>query len=74
MGIQLSDLVENVVGIEEIARYEQFLLFQQRFQKLLLMCQNEYICSKGLILKGYFSLTDCHMFFCFFFKINVFKL
>ena len=34
MGIQLSDLVENVVGKEEIARYEQFLLFQQCFQKL----------------------------------------
>ena len=34
MGIQLSDLVENVVGKEEIARYEQFLLYQQCFQKL----------------------------------------
>ena len=33
-GIQLSDSVENIVGKEEIARYEQFLLFQQRFQKL----------------------------------------
>ena len=34
MGIQLSDLVENIVGREEIARYEQFLFFQQCFQKL----------------------------------------
>ena len=34
MGIQLSDLVENIVGKEEIARYEQFLLFPQCFQKL----------------------------------------
>ena len=34
MGIHLSDLVENIVGIEEIARYEQFLLFPQCFQKL----------------------------------------
>ena len=34
MGIQSSDLVENIVGREEIARYEQFLLFQQCFQKL----------------------------------------
>ena len=34
MGIQLSDLVENIVGKEEIAQYEQFLLFQQCFQKL----------------------------------------
>ena len=34
MGIQLPDLVENIVGKEEIARYEQFLLFPQCFQKL----------------------------------------
>ena len=35
MGIQLSDLAENIVGKEEIARYEQFLLlFPQCFQKL----------------------------------------
>ena len=34
MGIQLSDLVENIVGKEEIARNEQFLLFLQYFQKL----------------------------------------
>ena len=33
-GVQLSDLVENIVGKEEIARYEQFLLFPQCFQKL----------------------------------------
>ena len=32
MGIQLSACVENIVGKEEIARYEQFLLFAQRFQ------------------------------------------
>ena len=34
MGIQLSNWVENIVGIGEIARYEQFLLFPQCFQKL----------------------------------------
>ena len=34
MGIQLSDLVENIVGKEEIARNEQFLPFQQCFQCL----------------------------------------
>ena len=34
MGIQLLDLAENIVGKEEIARYEQFLLFPQCFQKL----------------------------------------
>ena len=33
MGIQLSDVVENIVEKEEIACYEQFLLFP-RFQKL----------------------------------------
>ena len=34
MGTQVSDCVENIVGKEEIARYEQFLLFPQCFQKL----------------------------------------
>ena len=34
MEIQLSDLVGNTVGKEKIARYEQFLLFPQCFQKL----------------------------------------
>ena len=34
MGIQLSDLVENIVAKGEIALYEQFLLFPQCFQKL----------------------------------------
>ena len=34
MGIHLSDLVENIVGKEEMTRYEPFLLFPQCFQKL----------------------------------------
>ena len=35
MGIQISDSVKkNIVGKGEIARYEQFLLFPQCFQKL----------------------------------------
>ena len=34
MGVQLSDLVENIVEKEEIACYEQFLFFPQCFQKL----------------------------------------
>ena len=34
MGIQLSDLVENIEGKEEIARYEQFLLFPTMFPKV----------------------------------------
>ena len=32
-GTQLSKWVENTVGKEEIAHYEQFLLFPQCFQK-----------------------------------------
>ena len=34
MGTHFSDWVENTVGKEEIARYEQSLLFPQCFQKL----------------------------------------
>ena len=34
MGIQLPDKVENFVGKGSVARYEQFLLFPQCFQKL----------------------------------------
>ena len=34
MGIQLSDWVENIVEKGEIARYNQFLLSPQCFQKL----------------------------------------
>ena len=34
MGIQVSNRVKNIVGKEEIARYEQFLLFPQYFRKL----------------------------------------
>ena len=33
MGIKFSDQVENIVGNEEIARHEPFLLFPQCFQK-----------------------------------------
>ena len=66
MGIQLSDWVENIVGKGEIARYEQFLLFPQCFQKLSVadpvMYQNKYLWSKGLIATSYnkFSLTHHH--------------
>ena len=34
MGIQLSDLVVNIVGKGEITRYEQFLPFPLSFQEL----------------------------------------
>ena len=37
MGIQFSDRVENIVEKEEIAGYEQFLLFPQCFQKLFVV-------------------------------------
>ena len=41
MGIQLSDLVENIVGKREIACYETFLLFPQCFQKLSIVDASE---------------------------------
>ena len=37
MWIQLSNGVENIVGKREIARYEQFLIYPQCFQKLSLV-------------------------------------
>ena len=37
MVIQFSDSVENIVGKEEIARYEQFLRFPQCFQNLFVV-------------------------------------
>ena len=40
MRIQLSDWVENIVGKEEIARKEQFLLFPQCCQKLSVDASN----------------------------------
>ena len=44
-------MIENTVGKEEIARYEQFLLFPQCFQRLLLQTRK----NQGLLGKG---LTD----------------
>ena len=43
MGIQLSDRVENIVGKGEIARYEQFLLFPQSFQKLTVVDVSKWV-------------------------------
>ena len=43
MGIHLSDLVENIVRKEEIARYEQFLLFPQCFQKLSIVDASKWV-------------------------------
>ena len=42
-GVQLSDWVENIVGKEEIARYEQFLLFPQCFQKLFVFDASKWV-------------------------------
>ena len=44
-GRKLSKRVENTVGKGEIARYEQFLLFSQCFQK---RCQKLSLCGNGL--------------------------
>ena len=47
--VLLYDFVENIMGKEEIAHNEQFLLFPHCFQKLSFAdAQNEYLWSKGL--------------------------
>ena len=62
-GRKLSKQVENIVGKGEIARYEQFLLFPQCFQKVCFPGA-----SKGVIVwewvktMFYFNHT-CHNFF-----------
>ena len=43
MRIEFYDWVENIVGIEEIARYEQFLLFPQCFQKLSVVDELKWV-------------------------------
>ena len=42
-GIYLFDWVENIVGKGEIARYEQFLLFPQCFQKLSVFDASKWV-------------------------------
>ena len=44
---KLSKQIENTVGKGEIARYEQFLLFPQCFQKACLR-QKVSLCGNGL--------------------------
>ena len=46
MGIQLFDWEENIVGKGEIANYEQFLLFPQFFQKLLVVDASKWVSIK----------------------------
>ena len=48
MGIQLSDLVENIVRKQEIACYRQFLLFPRCFHMLSVV---EYLWSKRLNIR-----------------------
>ena len=48
-GKKLSKRVENTVGKGEIARYEQFLLFPQYFQKT---CTIDKEKNQGLFGKG----------------------
>ena len=43
MGIQLSGWVENIVGIGEIARNKQFLIFPQCFQQLSVVYASKWI-------------------------------
>ena len=50
-GETLFKKVKNTVGKGEIARYEQFLLFLQCFQKPVLQtCKNKGLFGKGLKL------------------------
>ena len=44
--IQFSDWVENIVGKEEIACYEQFLLFPKCFQKLSVLDALKWVWRK----------------------------
>ena len=51
-GRKLSERVENTVGKGEIARYEQFILFPQCFQKVSL-------CGNGLTLYPTAKIWTC---------------
>ena len=55
-GRKLSKQVENTVGKGEIARYEQFLLFPQCFQKA---CFPEV--SKGVIVWEWVNVVYCYI-------------
>ena len=46
MEIKLSTRVENIVGKGQIARYEQFLLFPQCFQKVSLIDVSKCVSMK----------------------------
>ena len=46
MEIQIPDRVENIVGKEEIAFNELFLLFPQCFQKLSVVDASKLVCME----------------------------
>ena len=46
---KFSKLVENTVGMEEIARYEQFLLFPQCLQNT---CNRRHVKTRACLRKG----------------------
>ena len=49
IGRKLSKRVENTVGKEEIARYEQFLLFHRVFKRLVSQGRQKVsMCGNGL--------------------------
>ena len=56
--MQLSDWVENIVGKGEIAHYEQFLLFPQRFQKLCVVDASKWVSRWFLPLIGLKTLLE----------------
>ena len=41
--VQLSDWIENILGKEEIARYERFLLFPQFFKRLSVVDVSKWV-------------------------------
>ena len=50
-GAEFSKRLENTLGKGEIARYEQFLLFPQCFQRLVQQtCKNEGLFVKRILL------------------------
>ena len=55
---KFSECVENTVGKGEIARYEQFLFFMQRFQK---MCNADTL-KPRLVWERVNSLLHSHNF------------
>ena len=71
---KFSKRIENTVGKGEIARYEQFLLFPQCFQRLASQGhQKVSLCGNGLrehhqnnffcVILWFFIIDDLHCFF-----------